>query len=143
MESVKEYLIRLSDQEKAKEQELADKLNQIRERIKAIELTLAIQDETPIKEAFCKTLEQWPTADDLKKNCSTIPQALNYLGQKVGIVYYMRARDLILAAELSKATPKNLSIHLFNTLRVDPNWKKVGPGRFKLKEPQSKIIFSK
>ena len=114
-------------------------LENLRDVIKSLETTLRVYDE-----AHSSTISKHEfiiSANDLyNANVSKLSDALKYIAKhsKDGIVRYSAAKDIIMAAGLSRGKPRNVASQLHRIMTESDEWEKVGRGEFLLKNEVAK-----
>ena len=131
---VRGHLLKLLADRKAKKAQLLDSirepLDKLETDIKAIERTLSLHDELDSSTPAQKSIV---SPDEVRANAKDQEEALAFIAEHGdGTVHYAEARDIILAAGLSKAKPSNLGSHLYNLMAHSEKWEWIDRGKFRL-----------
>ncbi len=127
------HLLKLLADRKAKKAQLLDSiqesLDNLEADIKALERTLTLHDELS-NSALTQKLIVSP--DAVRANAKDHDEALDYIAEHGdGTVHYAEARDIIIAAGLSKAKPANLGSHLYKLMAQSERWQWIDKGKFR------------
>jgi hypothetical protein len=130
---VRGHLLKLLADRKTKKVQLLDSirepLDNLESDIKAIERTLALHDELETSTPAQKSII---SPDELRTNAKDQDEALDFIAEHCdGTVHYAEARDIILAAGLSKAKPINLASYLYRRMANSEKWEWIDRGKFR------------
>ena len=132
--TVRSYITGAISAQKARKAEMEasihNQLKDISDNIAALERTLALFDESSAMEE-----ERKPSVspEEIRAHAKTHREALRYIGEHTdGTLHYAEARDLLIAAGLTKGDAKNVASQVYRLLSKSPEWEKVSEGRFKL-----------
>ncbi len=135
----KETIRQLIAKEEAKKKPLEDQLELINQHIKALQTTLSIFGDYPAKQEIQNELFMIPS-NELRENAHSIPEALEYIGKRLGSVHYYKAAEMVIKAGLSHGKTRNVASHIYRTMMENKKWERIAQGTFRLKTPDENIM---